>query len=578
MLSFLGGYWDADGSFSWHYGRQVFFTSVSGALIDDVQLLLLRIGCPSELRPIMGSYKDEPYPCFRLTIGGDAALRFLQLADVRSDKAKKALSLCISRDGGSYESELLRVPSDVAARELKGIGVKFLRKYAGCPKDQVGKHRTWNRQKVEAFAGCLERFAHTPRARWPRVHSPTVRSLSQDELWAKAQVLRGLTDDRFFWDQVVSVEQLAPEQTWSVSCPSHKTYLCEGAVTHNSTFAYDLGVATGSSGALLEEWPVQKNGPAMILSTEGDIYSNRDRLMFHMRARNLHPTECELFFGQEAIDIDSPSGLNLLETMIKEIKPKLLVLDPWASFYEGDENNVSEVKKFLKPLDRLIRKHEFTCIVVHHANKKKEMRGSTGLQAWADAVLRFEKTSKVTLPSMSAPVDIVTVLAAKQRNARDGARLVIVPIIDEELGMIRWGIYDDVEAKRVADAYFKNEVYKVLKALPGPTTQRQLRDTLGISDRRLTVAIDALRSVGLVEQVADRVPTGENRSRPVQAWQATKIAKIDVVRTILANTKPRPACFGYAVDDRDQYCFSVPGVPARSGVPALRSIRGGKVG
>jgi hypothetical protein len=360
-----------------------------------------------------------------------------------------------------------------------------------------------------------------------------------------------------------------------IPCPGRVVMYGVGGELKSAT-AYDLGVAVASDGALLEEWPVQKSGPAMILSTEGDIYSNRDRLLFHMRIRNLHPAEVPLYFGQESIDLDTASGIKLLETMIEAVRPKLLVLDPWVNFFEGDENNVTEVKKFFKPIDKLIRKYEFTCIVVHHANKKKEMRGSTGLQAWADAVLRFEKTAKVALASMPSPVDIVTVLCTKQRNAADGARLVIVPLIDETAEMIRFGIYDDVDAKRVADAYFKTEVYKVLKSMSEPASQRQLRELLGISDRRLSVALDSLEKVGLVAQSSALRATGPNRARPVPGWEATKIAKVDMVRAILGKRAPRPACFGYAVDDRDQSCFSVPGIPARSAVPQLRAIRGGK--
>lgn len=343
---------------------------------------------------------------------------------------------------------------------------------------------------------------------------------------------------------------------------------------YKSSAALDLGVGVASKGQLFEEWPILKTGPAIMLSTEGDLDSNADRIFFHVRARNLHPGDCEIYHGQEDIELDTPSGIALLRAMVESIRPLYVVVDPWVSFYQGNENDVGEVKKFFKPIDRLIREYGITFVVVHHANKKKELRGSTGLQGWADTILRFEKTAKVSLPSMTSPVDIVTIVCQKMRNGKDGSRLVVAPMIDEDVGMFRWGVYDDVEAKRVADAFFKSEVYKLLRAAPEPLSRNQLRDTLGIGQKRLDGTLDVLAGLELVEQVTARRAMGSGNSREVDGWVA-KVAKIDVVRAILENRKPKPACIAYALDDEDSGGFCIPGVSKRPRVPKLRAIRGG---
>jgi hypothetical protein len=74
--------------------------------------------------------------------------------------------------------------------------------------------------------------------------------------------------------------------------------------------------------------------------------------------------------------------------------PDLLILDPLARFYSGDENNQREVGRFVATLDALIERFAVGILVPHHPSKPikgdvkqggARLRGVSGLWAAADA-------------------------------------------------------------------------------------------------------------------------------------------------------------------------------------------------
>jgi hypothetical protein len=268
----------------------------------------------------------------------------------------------------------------------------------------------------------------------------------------------------------------------------------------------------------------------------------------------------------------------MLEKMVDDIQPVSLVLDPFISFFNGDENNVSEVKQFFKPVNRLIRRHGMSCIVVHHANARGKIRGSTGLQAWADTVLRFDKVKKVTIPSVAEPVDIVTASMEKMRNSRDDGKWSFVPLIDETGGVISFGIYDSLDAPKVGAVVFKWELYKALCA-EGPLTEGQIRERLSAGQPRVREALEALQRIDMVKPEVVLRPSGEGRLRQVWGWGGVKVAKVDIARDILVRSRSRDAgdCC-YAIDDRDEPGLCLPRAPEGPGLPRLRALRGGKAG
>jgi RecA-family ATPase len=65
-------------------------------------------------------------------------------------------------------------------------------------------------------------------------------------------------------------------------------------------------------------------------------------------------------------------------------KIDLVVVDPFISFHESEENDNADIRKnVLDKLTDLSKKMRFTPIIVHHDNKNGDIRGASALHDWA---------------------------------------------------------------------------------------------------------------------------------------------------------------------------------------------------
>jgi len=91
----------------------------------------------------------------------------------------------------------------------------------------------------------------------------------------------------------------------------------------------------------------------------------------------------------------------------------LLIIDPWASFFGGDENSNDQVEAALRQLRSLAAEHGTAIVIVHHLHKATEgrdpedlWRGASRLADWA--------TTRVTLQPHYSGKDI------KEKNLDPG--------------------------------------------------------------------------------------------------------------------------------------------------------------
>jgi len=335
---------------------------------------------------------------------------------------------------------------------------------------------------------------------------------------------------------------------------------------YKSTVFFDLAIAVASDGQLLQEFPVKVHGPVLLISTEGNIYANKDRLFDHMRPRNLEPSTVKLHYGQESLFVDEPAEFQVLVNMIEAIKPVMVLLDPFVSFFAGDENSVTDVKKFLRRMDPLINDYELAVVVIHHSRKDGEIRGSTALQGWTDSALKFEVAREVTLPTVPEPVSILTVECEKQRNGKTGKLFTAVPFVNNATGQVNFGIYKEVQAKDVGAVYLRQAMYGLLREAIEPMTKGQLRDHFNVGPVRIKTAVDHLVALDLVELTRTNRSTGASRSRSVDAYGArAKNSRVDAVREIIARAaaKRPDGSAAYAVDERDPGGICLAGISKR---------------
>ena len=92
--------------------------------------------------------------------------------------------------------------------------------------------------------------------------------------------------------------------------------------------------------------------------------------------------------------VPGPSELTDLIGLEPEIRPRLIVIDTLSRCFIGDENKQDDMGRFVRSLDLLRHHYESDLLVIHHANRQHEIRGSSVLFGAADVSWHLSKADK----------------------------------------------------------------------------------------------------------------------------------------------------------------------------------------
>lgn len=145
--------------------------------------------------------------------------------------------------------------------------------------------------------------------------------------------------------------------------------------------------------------PVLKKGKVLFISTEFDV---RNRFVELYRGRGISDKsvldDIITFIYDSSIDtFQWKKDLKFLEDILKEYRPKLLVLDPLSYIFDGDINKNDEVGQFFKELKVLVREYKLSTLLIHHNNRMSESKrmnnvsGSSAITRFADSIIYLEK-------------------------------------------------------------------------------------------------------------------------------------------------------------------------------------------
>lgn len=206
----LGALWSTDGSCSAQdYVRKdrksikrnnaITYGSCSKVLIEGIQTLLLRLGIRSNVCKVNTTYKGKPYTFYMVTLEGNDSKR-LFLAHIRVVGKEKAFA---------------RLGARLLPKSGRVIPTKFI---PGNRKVKVekGYYRHSN--------GILGR---------PTVTVEEARRFLTKEDTLLREALEGDLD----WEKVKSVTYVGEEMTYDLSVPKHHSFVANGIITHNTTFA-----------------------------------------------------------------------------------------------------------------------------------------------------------------------------------------------------------------------------------------------------------------------------------------------------------------------------------------------------
>lgn len=103
-----------------------------------------------------------------------------------------------------------------------------------------------------------------------------------------------------------------------------------------------------------------------------------------------------------AMRLDTPEGRDYIGSLIKDIKPDVLVMDPLAKFHLSDENSSQEMGACLRVCDHFVEDYKCAIVIVHHIGKQNEdnprrggdrLRGSSAIFGDIDTLVEVTRKS-----------------------------------------------------------------------------------------------------------------------------------------------------------------------------------------
>jgi hypothetical protein len=181
-----------------------------------------------------------------------------------------------------------------------------------------------------------------------------------------------------------------------------------------SFLALDVAVAVASGAACLRHYPVPHPGRVLLYAAEDALHIVRSRLEGICAAAGCHLQDLDIHvITAPTVRLDLPADRHRLEQTVLQLRPRLLILDPFVRLHRIDENASGEVAPLLAYLRELQRRHHLSVLVVHHAKKGggriragQALRGSSEFHAWGDSNLylrRIENELTLTVEHRAAP-------------------------------------------------------------------------------------------------------------------------------------------------------------------------------
>lgn len=137
-------------------------------------------------------------------------------------------------------------------------------------------------------------------------------------------------------------------------------------------------------------------GPVVYVAGEGGAASVARRLeaaVLAMRCCDPEDGPVPLWIVTPGVDLVAGPA-ELMATM-DGVVPKLVIVDTLARCFAGDENKQEPMGRFVRTLDTLRDLYGCSVLVIHHANRAGEVRGSSVLYGAVDVSLRLHVEDRV---------------------------------------------------------------------------------------------------------------------------------------------------------------------------------------
>jgi hypothetical protein len=268
-----------------------------------------------------------------------------------------------------------------------------------------------------------------------------------------------------------------------------------------SWLGLDLALSVASATPALGRFPVLDPGPVLLHLAEDSPAVVRRRLAGLCRHRGLDLATLPLHvITAFSLRLDLARDQRRLADAVAEIRPRLLLLDPFVRLHRIDENSAADVSALLGYLRALQREHDVAVVVVHHARKNgagggaagSALRGSGDFHAWGDSNLylrRLRDRIALSVEHRAAPSPEPFSLVLRTREDDRGPHLDLLDGDPESTDMP--AAAGDIDAA----------IFGALGA--GPQSRPALRATIRVRNERLGAALARLEASGRLYRDGD---------------------------------------------------------------------------
>lgn len=273
--------------------------------------------------------------------------------------------------------------------------------------------------------------------------------------------------------------------------------------TFKSTIALDMAVSIASGQPLWDRFPVEDPGPVLIIQNENAEWIMKDRLEKIINSKGLvgkvattksglsvtfPPTLPLYFVNNYGYNFSDPLHREQLEGTIEELQPSLVMFDPLYLMFDGEINSAKDLHPILSWLLELRNKYRTGVSVIHHWNKGgassrggQRMLGSTTLHGWTESALYFQLQN-----SDDSATSNITI----EREFRAGGQFPKLSL-DIKMGETGDPLYEiTLEEKSQRTTV---DLLDTLSMYPGGLSLQQTAKELGVSRRKLTTMVEALK-------------------------------------------------------------------------------------
>jgi len=264
-----------------------------------------------------------------------------------------------------------------------------------------------------------------------------------------------------------------------------------------SYLALQLAVAVASGTPCLGRFAAQRKGAVLLFAAEDALHVVRERLEAIAATVGADFTTLDVHaITAPTVRLDLERDRRQLRETLAQLRPKLLVLDPFVRLHRIDENTASEVAPLLAYLRELQRGFDSAVMLVHHARKAgharagQALRGSSEIHAWGDSNLYLRRKRELLL------------LAVEHRAAAsiNGMELALR---EGPGGAVALHIVDDAPVEQPSATMERPAIERVERALasgPQPSTVRVLRSSCRMRTATVCKALAELKAQGRITE------------------------------------------------------------------------------